>query len=155
MFDDVLKHRSGRVIALGRALLVALFLLAIPVFCLGGLAGPPAQSMMTHLVDPHEQGRLQGALSSLRGLAGIFGPAMFANLFALFISDHAPVHHLPGAAFVLAALLLLAATLVAVRATRHAAPASVAEAALPAAQPVVGDMPVAEMPSPDPMEPTR
>ena len=29
MFDDVLKHRSGRVIALGRALLVALFLLAI------------------------------------------------------------------------------------------------------------------------------
>jgi signal transduction histidine kinase len=29
MFDDVLKHRSGRVIALGRALLAALFLLAI------------------------------------------------------------------------------------------------------------------------------
>jgi len=29
MFDDVLKHRSGRVIALGRALLASLFLLAI------------------------------------------------------------------------------------------------------------------------------
>lgn len=29
MFDDVLKHRSGRVIALGRALLAGLFLLAI------------------------------------------------------------------------------------------------------------------------------
>jgi signal transduction histidine kinase len=29
MFDDVLKHRSGRVIALGRALLAALFLFAI------------------------------------------------------------------------------------------------------------------------------
>ena len=107
----------------GLAPSAALFLLAIPVFCLGGLAGPPAQSMMTHLVDPHEQGRLQGALSSLRGLAGIFGPAMFANLFALFIGGHAPVPHLPGAAFVLAALLLAVATLVAIRATRHAAPA--------------------------------
>jgi DHA1 family tetracycline resistance protein-like MFS transporter len=48
---------------------------------------------------------------------------MFANLFALFISDHAPVQHLPGAAFVLAALLLVVATLVAIRATRHVTPA--------------------------------
>jgi DHA1 family tetracycline resistance protein-like MFS transporter len=75
--------------------------------------------MMTHQVDPHEQGRLQGALTSLASLAGIFGPALFANLFALFISDHAPVQHLPGAAFVLAALLLFAAALIAVRVMRH------------------------------------
>lgn len=106
----------------GLAPSVAIFLLAIPMFCLGGLIGPPAQSMMTHQIDPHEQGRLQGALSSLRGLAGIFGPAMFANLFALFISNRAPVRHLPGAAFVVAAILLAVATLVAVRATRHASP---------------------------------
>lgn len=104
----------------GLAPTVGVFLAAIPVFCLGGLAGPPAQSMMTHQVDPHEQGRLQGTLSSLRGLAGIIGPGMFASLFALSISDHAPVHHLPGAAFVLAAVLLLLAAVVAVRATRHA-----------------------------------
>jgi DHA1 family tetracycline resistance protein-like MFS transporter len=95
-----------------------LFLLGIPLLSLGGLAGPPAQALVTHQVDAHEQGRLQGALSSLASLAGIFGPALFANLFALFISDHAPVHHLPGVAFVLAALLLGAAALVAMRATR-------------------------------------
>ncbi|BFI94795.1 MAG: tetracycline resistance MFS efflux pump [Rhodanobacter sp.] len=129
------KLGERRMILLGLALCVAgyllfglapsaaIFLLAIPVFCLGGLAGPPAQSMMTHQIDPHEQGRLQGALSSLRGLAGIFGPAMFANLFALFISDHAPIHHLPGVAFVVAAMLLAAASMVALRATRRAAPA--------------------------------
>ncbi|HEX7731480.1 MAG TPA: TCR/Tet family MFS transporter [Rhodanobacter sp.] len=134
-----------------------LFLLAIPVFCLGGLAGPPAQSMMTHQVDPHEQGRLQGALTSLASLAGIFGPAMFANLFALFISDHAPIRHLPGAAFVLAALLLLAATLVAIRATSHVVPASApADAdAMPAAQPGIGDVLAPELPSPDSVEQTR
>jgi DHA1 family tetracycline resistance protein-like MFS transporter len=127
---------------------VWLFVLGIPFLCLGGLAGPPAQAMVTHLVDPHEQGRLQGALTSLASLAGIFGPALFANLFALFISDHAPVRHLPGAAFLLAALLLAAATLVAVRATRGAAPSHAgAVPALPGeASPLA--MPVAD-PLPD------
>ncbi|HET8897658.1 MAG TPA: TCR/Tet family MFS transporter [Rhodanobacteraceae bacterium] len=109
-----------------------LFLAAIPLFCLGGLAGPPAQSMMTHLVDPSEQGRLQGALTSLASLAGIFGPALFANLFALFISDHASVPHLPGVAFVLAALLLAVAALLALRVTRGMAPAAPAPVAEPA-----------------------
>jgi DHA1 family tetracycline resistance protein-like MFS transporter len=103
----------------GFASLPWLFLLGIPFLSLGGLAGPPAQAMMTHQVDSHEQGRLQGALTSLASLAGIFGPALFANIFALFISDHAPVRHLPGAAFVLAALLLFAAALIAVRVMRH------------------------------------
>jgi DHA1 family tetracycline resistance protein-like MFS transporter len=104
----------------GFASLPWVFLLGIPFLSLGGLAGPPAQAMMTHQVDPHEQGRLQGALTSLASLAGIFGPALFSNLFALFISDHAPVQHLPGAAFVLAAALLLTAGLIAIKVTRHA-----------------------------------
>ena len=55
---------------------------------------------------------------------------MFANIFALFISDHAPVRHLPGAAFVLAASLLFAAALIAVRVMRHspaAAPLAIDE----------------------------
>lgn len=86
-----------------------LFWIGIPFLCLGGLASPPAQSVMTHMVDPAEQGRLQGALSSLRSFAGIFGPLLFANLFGLFISKHAPVHDFPGIAFVLAAALVLVA----------------------------------------------
>jgi DHA1 family tetracycline resistance protein-like MFS transporter len=95
-----------------------IFLLGIPFLALGGLSGPPAQALMTQQVDPHEQGRLQGALTSLASLAGIFGPALFANLFGLFISDHAPMH-LPGVAFVLAAALLLTATGIAGYAIRH------------------------------------
>ncbi|MGH8164052.1 MAG: MFS transporter, partial [Rhodanobacteraceae bacterium] len=94
-----------------------LFVLGIPFLCLGGLAGPPAQSIMTHQVDAHEQGRLQGALTSLASMAGIFGPALFANLFALFISDHAPAH-IPGVAFVLAALLLVASLILTAWVTR-------------------------------------
>lgn len=95
-----------------------IFLLGIPVMALGGLAGPPAQALMSHQVDAHEQGRLQGALTSLASLAGIFGPALFANLFALFISDHAPVPNLPDISFLLAAGLLVIAGVLAARFTR-------------------------------------
>ena len=95
-----------------------MFLAGIPFLCLGGLAGPAAQSMITHQVDPSEQGRLQGALSALQSLAGILGPALFANLFALFIGAHAPTRHLPGVAFVLAAVLALTALLLTERATQ-------------------------------------
>ena len=110
------------------------FLLGIPFLCLGGLAGPPAQALMTQQVDPHEQGRLQGALTSLASLAGIFGPAVFANLFALFISNHAPMH-LPGISFVLAALLLVVATFIASYAIRHVHAVQVAAQASTASQP--------------------
>ena len=95
------------------------FVAAIPIFCLAGLAGPAPQATGTPIGEPHERGRWQGALTSLQSLAGIFGPALFANLFALFISDHAPVKHLPGVAFTLAALLVFAALLTTMYATRH------------------------------------
>jgi DHA1 family tetracycline resistance protein-like MFS transporter len=95
-----------------------MFWLGIPFLCLGGLAGPPAQSVMTHMVDPAEQGRLQGAISSLRSFAGIFGPLVFANLFALFISRHAPVHDFPGVSFALAGVLVIVALGVTAYATR-------------------------------------
>lgn len=124
------KLGDRRLMLMGLALAVAgyaifgfapiawLFWIGIPFLCLGGLAGPPAQSVMTQQVDPAEQGRLQGALSSLRSFAGIFGPLLFANLFALFISKHAPVRDFSGVSFVLAAILMLAALVLTARVTR-------------------------------------
>ncbi|MBE1160280.1 TCR/Tet family MFS transporter [Dyella acidiphila] len=121
------------------------FLLGIPFLCLGGLSGPPAQALMTQQVDPHEQGRLQGALTSLASLAGIFGPAVFANLFALFISDHAPMH-LPGISFVLAALLLVGAAILASYAIRHVQPVQAATASEHPSMPAHGELsPVADV----------
>jgi DHA1 family tetracycline resistance protein-like MFS transporter len=141
------KLGERRMIMLGMLLAVAgylvfglasvgwIFLLGIPLLALGGLAGPPSQALMTQQVDPHEQGRLQGALTSLASLAGIFGPALFANLFGLFISNHAPMH-LPGIAFVLASLLLTAATMIAAYAIRH-----LHQAPAPAVPSLHGDYP--------------
>ncbi len=93
-----------------------LFLLGIPLLALWGLAGPATQALITHKVDAHEQGRLQGAVSSLASVAGIFGPALFTQVFALFISDHAPLV-LPGAPFLMAAGMLAAGLVVAARVT--------------------------------------
>ena len=61
--------------------------------------------MITQQVGADVQGRVQGALMSLVSLAGIVGPMMFAGTFALFIGKAAPAH-LPGAPWLLAALLL-------------------------------------------------
>ena len=66
------------------------------------------------------QGRIQGSLSSLVSLAGIIAPATFASTFGYFISPAAPVR-LPGVAFLVAALLLSLAALVAWRAARDVA----------------------------------
>jgi DHA1 family tetracycline resistance protein-like MFS transporter len=83
---------------------------------LWGIATPSLQTIMTRLVDPTEQGRLQGALASLVGLASLIGTTVFTATFASFISTHADLG-LPGAPFLLAALLIAVAGVLAWRAT--------------------------------------
>lgn len=94
------------------------FLIGIPLMSLWGLAGPPIQSIMTRHVEPDEQGRLQGAVTSLGSFAGIFGPYLFAQIFAFSIAPER-IWHAPGVVFLLAAALLGAGIVVAARATRN------------------------------------
>jgi DHA1 family tetracycline resistance protein-like MFS transporter len=89
-----------------------LFLIGVPVMSLWGLAGPAILGLMSRLVSPSEQGQLQGANTSLTSVAGVLGPGLFAATFSLMLTT------LPGAAFNLSALVLLAALGVAVWATR-------------------------------------
>lgn len=93
------------------------FCIGIPIFALIGLFGPAAQGIMSHRVSPTEQGALQGATSSIMGIAGMIGPALFTVVFAAFIKPQRVVH-LPGAPFYLAALLILVGIPLAWRATR-------------------------------------
>ena len=92
------------------------FWLGIPVFALMGLFGPALQSLMTQHVTPQEQGQLQGANSSLLGLTGLVGPVLFTQTFAFAIAAQRS-WQLPGAPFLLAALLLLIAGAIAWRVT--------------------------------------
>ena len=72
---------------------------------------------MTRRVGASEQGQLQGANGSVRGITELIGPGLFTQSFAFFIAAGAPLQ-LPGAPFLLASLLLAAALLVAWRVTR-------------------------------------
>jgi DHA1 family tetracycline resistance protein-like MFS transporter len=89
----------------------------VPVMALWGIATPSMQTLMTRLVDSTEQGRLQGALASIVGLASLLGPTAFTQTFAAFIAPGA-AWQLPGAPFLLASALILAAMLLAWRITR-------------------------------------
>jgi DHA1 family tetracycline resistance protein-like MFS transporter len=92
------------------------FLSAMPVFAFMGLVGPSAQSLMSRRVGPSEQGQLQGANSSVIGITGLIGPGLFTLTFASFIGSHRD-WRLPGAPFLLAALLMVMALVLARRVT--------------------------------------
>jgi DHA1 family tetracycline resistance protein-like MFS transporter len=100
------------------------FLVGVPIMSIWGLYGPSAQGLMTRRVGPTEQGRLQGALSSVNGITGIIGPGLFSLTFASAIGP-LKSWRLPGAPFLVAAALLATAAGLAFRITRPAvAPAS-------------------------------
>jgi DHA1 family tetracycline resistance protein-like MFS transporter len=116
-----------------------LFWCGIPVFALVGFFSPAIQGLMTKRVRVDEQGQLQGANSSLMGIAGMIGPSIFANLFeqASLWSQHSsspvlgkPFYLAVGVPFFFAATLHLVAFIIAASVfakSRDAAPPSVVQ----------------------------
>ncbi len=92
---------------------------SIPLIALWGIAGPAMQSLMSQRVDPTSQGKLQGAINSLRSVTGMIGPLLFTQVFAMAIAPHVKVH-IPGAPYFVAALLMLASFTVAYAVARPA-----------------------------------
>ena len=88
-----------------------MFVFLIP-YCLGGIAGPAIQSIMSGSVPANEQGELQGSLTGLVSLTSIAGPPMMTGLFAYFTKPSAPVHF-SGAAFLLGGILMLTSAVIA------------------------------------------
>ncbi|WP_026763349.1 TCR/Tet family MFS transporter [Sediminibacterium salmoneum] len=82
-----------------------MFAFLVP-YCLGGIAGPALQSIISGNVPPNEQGELQGGLTSLMSLTSVLGPIMMTKTFAYFTGPTAPFYF-PGASFLLGALLML------------------------------------------------
>jgi len=96
-----------------------MFLAAVPVVAMWGLASPAAQGIMTRLVTADQYGELQGANGAVMGVATMIGPTLFAATFAWFIGDGARLE-VPGAAYLLAALLLAAGAALAAIVTSEA-----------------------------------
>ena len=95
-------------------------LLAFIVFgSIGGVAGPAIQGLVAGTVAPHDQGKVQGAIQSLMSLTAIVAPLLFtAGLFSYFTSDAAPIE-LPGAPFLLGAVMYATAFVLLVRLFRR------------------------------------
>jgi DHA1 family tetracycline resistance protein-like MFS transporter len=86
-----------------------MFAILIP-YCLGGIAGPALQGIISGEVAANEQGELQGGLTALMSVTSIIGPLLMNNLFSYFSSKNAPVYF-PGAPFLLGGLLMIASIL--------------------------------------------
>lgn len=84
----------------------------IPVLNLMAIVWPSAQSIMSREVSVSEQGQLQGAVQSLRGIAGLLGPGLFTYIFSKSIGTGAVIHA-PGMAFYVAAGILILSLIVA------------------------------------------
>ena len=97
----------------GILFLVAAAIIALPMY------QASSQALMTRRVAPGEQGELQGALGSVRGISMLIGPSLFTLTFAQFAG---PWRHLGliGAPWLLAALLYVVSLLIAWRVTSRA-----------------------------------
>ena len=94
------------------------FWAGIPFYAIVGLVQPGLQGMMTRRIRPDEQGRLQGANSSIMAMTGLVGPILATQIFRVLVtSGRHPL--LAGAPYYLSTLLFLAAIGVAL-ATRPA-----------------------------------
>lgn len=88
-------------------------LLALVVFgSLGGVTTPSIQALVAGNVPNKDQGKVQGALTSVMSLSSILAPLLFVSgLFSYFTSDAAPFT-LPGAPFFLGTLCFVGAWVV-------------------------------------------
>ncbi len=82
------------------------FVAIIPVGCLGGLAMPNIQSLMSSKVDPKEQGTLQGANMSLTTMGNIVAPLIFGLVLSTVTKPGVAMLY-SGAAFLVAAAGIL------------------------------------------------
>lgn len=81
------------------------------VYCLGGIAGPALQGIISSHVPANEQGELQGALTSLMSATSIVGPPVMTNLFSFFSQSGGKVYF-PGAPFIAGAVFFLISTII-------------------------------------------
>jgi DHA1 family tetracycline resistance protein-like MFS transporter len=89
------------------------YLFMVP-YCLGGISGPALQGYATKKVAKNEQGELQGAITILNSISVIIGPFIFSFIFYYYTNKQATIYF-PGAPYLLAALLMIISTFLAIK----------------------------------------
>ena len=88
-----------------------LILLLTPIAALGGITPIALQGIMSQRVADNAQGELQGALTSAVSLAMIVTPLVMTSTFSYFTRAGTPFY-MPGAPFLLSAMLILSGLLI-------------------------------------------
>ncbi len=86
-----------------------------PIIVLGSVGGfvqPAMQGLLSRSVGDHEQGWIQGMVTSIGSMAGVVAPPLLTAIFGFFISQRAPAE-VPGAAFFFSVFLMFVAAFVA------------------------------------------
>lgn len=96
-----------------------LYLFMIP-YCLGGLSGPALQGIATDEVAKNEQGELQGAFAILNSISLVIGPLLLSYVFFFFTKKQGAIIYFPGAPYLLASILMIISTLIAIRSFKKA-----------------------------------
>jgi DHA1 family tetracycline resistance protein-like MFS transporter len=78
----------------------------IPLTALGSIAGPALQGIMSRTASDSQQGELQGTVTSINAVATIVAPMMVTQTFWYFTAGDGPFY-LPGAPFLLSAVLTI------------------------------------------------
>jgi MFS transporter, DHA1 family, tetracycline resistance protein len=87
------------------------FAATVPL-ALGGINGPSLQSIVSKEIPSNEQGELQGFLTSVVSITAVLGPLLFPWLFKSFSAGEYGIV-LPGAPYIAAAILQMAAWIIA------------------------------------------
>lgn len=88
-----------------------MFVFLIP-YCLGGIAGPALQAVISIQVPSTEQGEIQGTLTSLMSASAIVGPPIMTGVFYYYTRDNA-TFIFAGAPFLLGGILMVISAFIA------------------------------------------
>jgi DHA1 family tetracycline resistance protein-like MFS transporter len=108
---------SAMIIAL--AYTGSLFYISIPIASLAGIATPSLMAIASRKASDSEQGRLQGTLGSLQGIAMMVAPLVLSEIFAVAIQRGGRAY--AGVPFAFTSLVLCVALLLAARSARTSA----------------------------------
>ena len=102
---------SATVAFVGIAFVQQVELIYVYIFigALSGLAAPAISGVLSRQVPANSQGELQGAVNAANSLATMIGPLAATSVFAFFTDRGNPVIYFPGAPFIGAATLTVAA----------------------------------------------
>jgi MFS transporter, DHA1 family, tetracycline resistance protein len=80
----------------------------VPLAALGSIATPAITALMSRRASENQQGELQGVLGSINAMSMILSPLIMTQAFFWFTREATSIY-LPGAPFLLATILMLAA----------------------------------------------